>query len=70
MEEARNLLDIMLSKGIALTLDEFKMDYVNNLKERLLSMIESKEDPKIILKNLADYLEKERLNVLYTKRGW
>lgn len=66
----QSLIDAMLSKGIALTLDEFKMDYVNNLKERLMSMIESKEDPKIILKNLIDYLEKERLNVLYAKRGW
>ena len=68
--EQSSLLDDMLSKGIALTVDEFKMDYVNNLKERLMSMIESKEDPKIILKNLIEYLEKERLNVLYAKRGW
>lgn len=68
--EQSTLLDAMLSKGISVTLDEFKADYVNNLKETIFRMIESKEEPKTILKNIMDYLEKERLNVLYAKRGW
>ena len=65
-----SLLDCMLSKGISVTLDEFKDTYTRNLKETIIGMIESKEDPKIILKNIVDYLEKERINAVYHGRGW
>ena len=70
MTEASSLLDCMLSKGIHLTLEEFKKAYTENLKERIFKMIESNEDPKVILKNIMDYLEKERVNCLYNARGW
>ena len=69
MQES-SLLDCMLSKGIHLTLEEFKNEYTRNLKEKIIGMIESKEDPKIILKNIMDYLEKERINAVYNGRGW
>lgn len=70
MTEASSLLDCMLSKGIHLTLEEFKNAYTRNLKEKIIDMIQSNEDPKIILKNIVDYLEKERINAVYTGRGW
>ena len=65
-----SLLDAMLSRGIHMTVEQFKADYTRNLKEKIFSMIESNEDPKVILKNIMDYLEKERVNCLYDARGW
>ena len=68
--QEQSLLDCMLSKGIHLTLEEFKETYTRNLKEKIVGMIETEGDPKIILKNILDYLDKERINAVYTGRGW